>query len=313
LQAKHHGDEPEALLDAWLATMAGTEEDAGRIVEDAFLHTCREIRYVPALGTKPKQDYPLLKTSRKVRCLLAARHLSTFPIDVTVELFQHDPIATADVVQSLLARLASTPKFDILAHALLKTEDTTSQRAALLLAKSGQLPAQLEAQIRHQALIILEKGQLPIAERQAAASILPRSGDSRDLAALVEIPAGMIVFGSNTHLNSQPTHELFLADFRIGVFQITVHQYESFATTTGRHWASLDSQDPSKQNFPATDVTWHDAVAYCEWLTTHWRTDGKITADEQVRLPSEPEWEKAASGGQNQHDLPHCLYPWGTD
>jgi iron(II)-dependent oxidoreductase len=313
LQAKHHGDEPEVLLDAWLATVAATEEVARCMGEDAFLQTCREIRYVPALGTKPRQDSSLLGISRKVTYMLAARYLSTLSVDVTVGFFQHNPIATVDVVQSLLIRLSSSSKFDDLARALLKTENITSQRAALLLAKSGQLPVQLEDQIRHQALPILEEGRLPIAERQDAASVLSRSGDPRGLAALVDIPAGTIVLGSNTHPNSQPTHELFLDGFRIGVFPVTVHQYNAFSTTTARQWLSPDSQDPSKQNFPATDVTWHDAVAYCQWLTTHWRADGKISADELVRLPSEPEWEKAASGGQNQHDLPHCVYPWGTD
>jgi iron(II)-dependent oxidoreductase len=313
LQAKHHGDEPEALLDAWLATVAGTEEDAGRIGEGAFLQTCREFRYVPALGMPPRQDSPLLETSRKVRYLLAARHLSTLSVEVTVEFFQHNPVAASDVIQTLLAGLASSSKFDDLARALLKTGSTTSQRAALLLAKSGQLPVQLEDQIRHQALTILEEGRLPIAERQDAASVLSRSGDPRGLAALVNIPAGTIVLGSNTHSNSQPTHEMFLDAFRIGVFPVTVHQYNTFSTTTARQWISPDSQDPSKQNFPATDVTWHDAVAYCQWLTTHWRANGTINAKEHVRLPSEPEWEKAASGGQNQHDLPHYVYPWSTD
>jgi iron(II)-dependent oxidoreductase len=313
LQAKHHGDEPEALLDAWLATMADTEEAAGRIAEDAFAQTCREIRYVPALGTMPRQELLLLETSRRVRHFLAARHLSTLSVDVAVNFFQHNPIATSDVMQSLLTRLGSSSKSDELAQALLKIEDTTSQRAALLLAKSGQLPDQLEDEIRHQALTILEKAQLPIAERQDAACILSRSDDPRDLAALVDIPAGTIVLGSNTHPNSQPTHELSIDAFRIGVFPVTVQQYKTFATTTARQWISPDSQNPSKQNFPATDVTWHDAVAYCKWLTTHWRADGRISTEEKVRLPSEPEWEKAASGGQNQHDLPHCVYPWGTD
>jgi iron(II)-dependent oxidoreductase len=313
LQAKHHGDEPEALLDAWLTVVADTEEAAGRIGEDAFLQTCRELHYVPTLGMPPRQDSPLLKTSHKVRHLLTARHLSTLSIEVMVEFFQHNPVAASHVIQSLLTRLASSSKYDDLARALLKSEDSTSQRAALLLANSGQPPVQLEDEIRHQALTILEKGQLPIAERQDAASILSRSGDPRDLAALVDIPAGTIVLGSNTHPNSQPTHELFVDAFRIGVFPVTVHQYKTFVTTAARQWISPDSQDPSKQNFPATDVTWHDAVAYCEWLTTHWRAAETISANEHVRLPSEPEWEKAAIGEQNQHDLPRCVYPWGTD
>jgi iron(II)-dependent oxidoreductase len=92
-----------------------------------------------------------------------------------------------------------------------------------------------------------------------------------------------------------------------------VQQYAAFAAATGRPWSSPDCDDPRKQNFPATAVTWHDTVAYCRWLTSRWRADNSISPSEQVRLPSEPEWEKAASSGRNTSDLAGCLYPWGAE
>lgn len=318
VQAQHPGDQPEALLDAWLSIVDAKETSTGWIEEEAFHQTCLEIGHIPAPESTPRRnslDLLLLARSRKVRHLLTARHLSTLPIDTAAALFQHNPMRSAGIIQSLLARLhkASWQRFDDLAQALLHTGGKTSQRGALLIARVGEIPAQLEDKISREALTILEDGLLFIAERQDAASVLSRFGDPRDLAALARIPAGTLTLGSNTHPNSQPMHELHVAAFRIGIYPVTIQQYSAFATATSRQWASPDRCDPCKQNFPATDVTWHDAVAYCEWLTVRWRADGTISKDERVRLPSEPEWEKAASGDRNALDLSDaCLYPWGT-
>ena len=315
LEAGHSGDQSEALLDAWLVSI----NDTGDLVtENAFHQTCREIGHISAMEPKPHctaHDLPLLARSRKVKQLLTARHLSILSTDLAVELFKHDPIRTADILQSLLVRLdeSSSQRFNVLAQALMAERDTTSQRAALLLAQSTLISAQLEDQISRQALNILKEGRLTFAERQSAASALSRFGDPRNLAALVDIPASTVVLGSNTHVNSQPMHELPMATFSIGVYPVTVGQYATFANATSCQWVSPDRHNPCKQNFPATDVTWHDAVAYCGWLTSLWRAKKTIGEDEQVRLPSEPEWEKAASSGRNSFEVAECMYPWGTE
>jgi len=57
-----------------------------------------------------------------------------------------------------------------------------------------------------------------------------------------------------------------------------------------KHW--VDGHVPKGfENHPVTNVTWHDAVAYCQ-------CQGK-------RLPTEAEWEYAARGGGNGP------FPWG--
>jgi iron(II)-dependent oxidoreductase len=317
LQAEHQGDKAEALLDAWLEAVVSTGISTANVEQNAFHQVCLEIRHSPALEGEHvylSSKSPLLARSREVKRLLAARYLYGLSADVVVRLYRHNPILAADIIQSLLIRLqqGSSEKFDDLAEALLQEKDTTSQRAALLIAKVGGISARLEHQINLVALAIIEQGQLPIAERQDAASVLSRLGDPRDLTTLIDIPASTVTLGSNTHPNSQPTHNLHIESFRIAAFPVTIQQYAAFTTATDRPWASPDKHDNSKQNFPATDLTYHDAVAYCAWLTTLWRANGTISEDEQVRLPSEPEWEKAASAELNNPDLPDCLYPWGT-
>jgi formylglycine-generating enzyme required for sulfatase activity len=67
---------------------------------------------------------------------------------------------------------------------------------------------------------------------------------------------------------------------------------------------------PAFRNYPVVGITYEQANAYCKWLT---ETQNSILNDEQIqkivfRLPSEDEWELAASGGFSEG----VIFPWGT-
>ena len=95
---------------------------------------------------------------------------------------------------------------------------------------------------------------------------------------------------------------------------MTNAQYRRFVEATGRPWDYLSRWQPTKTNCPAVYLTWHDARAYCIWLTGVWQAEARVGAQEEVRLPTEAEWEKAARGVP-----PACggnaggVYPWGNN
>jgi formylglycine-generating enzyme required for sulfatase activity len=122
-----------------------------------------------------------------------------------------------------------------------------------------------------------------------------------------DVPAGRFLMGSIPNRDSvaareswtndeQPQHTVTLPAYEIARYPVTVAEYACFVRA-GRSEPSLWQKQRGKLDHPVVAVTWHDAVAYVEWLAAH--------TGEAWRLPSEAEWEKAARGPSAS------IYPWG--
>lgn len=100
--------------------------------------------------------------------------------------------------------------------------------------------------------------------------------------------------------------------FRIGRTEVTQAQFAAFVRATGYDGGDHPSTKPSepflagwrgstppagREYHPVCNVNVHHARAFCAWLA---RASGRI-----VRLPTDAEWELAASGDERRK------FPWG--
>jgi formylglycine-generating enzyme required for sulfatase activity len=148
----------------------------------------------------------------------------------------------------------------------------------------------------------------------------------RDGLAYAFVPAGEFMMGcvdgdANCQPYERPRHRVRLTrGIWFGATEVTVAAYRRFVNATsyrtraerdgrGRAWvheratwewidrlgwdAPLRANQRAPDAWPALQVAWEDAAAYCDWAGG--------------RLPTEAEWERAARGGRDNE-----IYPWGN-
>ena len=117
---------------------------------------------------------------------------------------------------------------------------------------------------------------------------------------MVWLPAGSYQMGSpdnSADFSERPQHTVRLPRFAMSQYEITIAEYQRFASTTGRKMPKTGALD--RGTHPVFFVTWEDALAYTKWLS---QQTGK-----RYRLPSEAEWEYGARAGSTVN------YWWGRD
>lgn len=120
---------------------------------------------------------------------------------------------------------------------------------------------------------------------------------------LVEIPAGEFVMGTDRgERNERPAHKVYLDVYSISRYEISRRQYRAFLESS-THPKPFFWKDWrwGGDNYPVIGISWKDATAFCQWLS---KINGWTW-----RLPTEAEWEKAASWVEK--DKLKLMYPWG--
>jgi formylglycine-generating enzyme required for sulfatase activity len=115
----------------------------------------------------------------------------------------------------------------------------------------------------------------------------------------MNIPAGEFLMGDNFNEGNpdeRPVHAVYLDSYYISKYEVTFDQYDKFCELTDRK--KPDDFGWGRANRPVICVSWNDAKAFCDWLSSK---TGK-----NIHLPTEAQWEKAARGTDQRR------YPWGN-
>ncbi|MDZ7620048.1 MAG: formylglycine-generating enzyme family protein [Patescibacteria group bacterium] len=149
---------------------------------------------------------------------------------------------------------------------------------------------------------------------------------------MVLIPAGAFTMGDDAGLDDEkPAHKVTITKpFYLGKHEVTVEQFRRFVEATGyltdaekgtgfegafgwdreamefamnAEYSWRSPGFPQSDTDPVVNVSWNDAVAFCEWLS---REEGK-----SYRLPTEAEWEYACRAGTTT-DYSHGDDPEGV-
>lgn len=189
-------------------------------------------------------------------------------------------------------------------------------------------PADVEEFLKPEVERLEERLQEPALdhhERQQIGLNLAYIGDTRSGVGLItdelpdiawcKVPNGIV----HLELDNQNLKFDISESFYVAKYVVTYKQFKAFVDAPdgyrNKKWRQNfsfpefeeDKQNYRYDNYPRTNVNWSEAMAFCNWLTAKLAQDGlpEKRDDWSIRLPTEWEWQLAASGGNQKRD-----YPW---
>ena len=111
---------------------------------------------------------------------------------------------------------------------------------------------------------------------------------------MIRIEPGTFMMGSPEdelgRQDDEVQHQVTLTQgYWLGKYEVTQAQYEA---VMGKNPSCYKGAD-----LPVEQVSWNDAVKFCEWLTAQERAAGRLPEGYEYTLPTEAQWEYACRAG----------------
>jgi sulfatase modifying factor 1 len=136
------------------------------------------------------------------------------------------------------------------------------------------------------------------------------AGTSNPSITEIEVPEGFVLIKGGTFKMGSPDSEAWRGDDETEHLVTVSDFYMSIYEVTQKEYQEMMGNNPSTfsgENLPVENITWFDAIAYCnarseaEGLTTVYTIDGQNVSWNRdangYRLPTEAEWEYACRAG----------------
>jgi formylglycine-generating enzyme required for sulfatase activity len=144
---------------------------------------------------------------------------------------------------------------------------------------------------------------VPTSQRSASIFVGIHAGQVRDdnglKMKLVWCPPGTFTMGSPTdekgrYINEDPVNVTLTKGFWLGQYEVTQAEWEREMQTMP--WSGKEFVKAGDE-YPATYVSWDDAMNFCRKLTETEQDAGRLSAGWKYVLPTEAQWEYACRAG----------------